>query len=150
MKVWREVVEDVNVEVLEFDDTVETVEKASRLSGYPPQMIIKTLLTRSDDNEYMIFIVRGDRRIDHGKVEKYFKKKIFLAKPDEVKRILGANVGAVTPLSSKIKTLKIIVDPMILEHEYVICGGGSLNRLYKIKTTDLIKYLNPQIIDLFK
>jgi len=150
MRTWREIVEHIEVEVLEFEGTVETVEKASRLSGHPPHMIIKTLLTRSDDNEYIVFIVRGDRKIDREKVERYLQRKISLARPEEVKRVLGVDIGAVTPLSPKIKTLKTIIDPAILEHKYIVCGGGSLNRLYKLKTEDLVRFLNPQIIDLFK
>lgn len=40
-KCWRELVEGVELEVLEFADAVEFVEKASRLSGGPPSKVIK-------------------------------------------------------------------------------------------------------------
>jgi hypothetical protein len=36
VKKWREFIDGVEVEVLEFEGTVETVEEASMPSGYPP------------------------------------------------------------------------------------------------------------------
>jgi prolyl-tRNA editing enzyme YbaK/EbsC (Cys-tRNA(Pro) deacylase) len=147
--VWRDVVDGVEVEVMEFDDTVESVEKASRLSGYPASLIVKTLLLRVG-NGYLIAVARGDRRVDWSKAEKIFEKKVALAKPDEVKALLGVEVGAVTPISPKVKSFRVVLDPAILNQEFIVCGGGALNRLFKVKVKDLVNYLNPTLIDIFK
>jgi prolyl-tRNA editing enzyme YbaK/EbsC (Cys-tRNA(Pro) deacylase) len=147
--VWRDVVDGVEVEVMEFNDTVESVEKASRLSGYPASLIVKTLLLRVG-NGYLIAIARGDRRVDWSKAEKIFEKKVALAKPDEVKALLGVEVGAVTPISPKVKSFRVVLDPAILNQEFIVCGGGALNRLFKVKVKDLVNYLNPTLIDIFK
>lgn len=149
MRVWRDVVDGVEVEVMEFDDTVESVEKASRLSGYPASLIVKTLLLRVG-NGYLIAVARGDRRVDWSKAEKIFEKKVALAKPDEVKALLGVEVGAVTPISPKVKSFRVVLDPAILNQEFIVCGGGALNRLFKVKVKDLVNYLNPTLIDIFK
>lgn len=146
---WRDVVDGVEVEVMEFDDTVESVEKASRLSGYPASLIVKTLLLRVG-NGYLIAVARGDRRVDWSKAEKIFEKKVALAKPDEVKALLGVEVGAVTPISPKVKSFRVVLDPAILNQEFIVCGGGALNRLFKVKVKDLVNYLNPTLIDIFK
>lgn len=148
-RIWREVVDGVEVEVIEFSDSVETVEKASRLSGYPRHLIVKTLLLKAD-NEYIVAVARGDRKVDNSKAEKVLGKRVELAKSWEVKQVLGVDPGAVTPISKKVKSLRVLVDPQILALDYVVCGGGSLNRLYKVKTKELLEYLNPQIIDIFK
>lgn len=149
MRAWRDVVDGVEVEVMEFDDTVESVEKASRLSGYPASLIVKTLLLRVG-NGYLIAVVRGDRRVDWSKAEKIFEKKVALAKPDEVKALLGVEVGAVTPISPKVKSFRVVLDHAILNQEFIVCGGGALNRLFKVKVKDLVNYLNPTLIDIFK
>jgi len=149
VRVWRDVVDGVEVEVMEFDDTVESVEKASRLSGYPASLIVKTLLLRVG-NGYLIAVARGDRRVDWSKAEKIFEKKVALAKPDEVKALLGVEVGAVTPISPKVKSFRVVLDPAILNQEFIVCGGGALNRLFKVKVKDLVNYLNPTLIDIFK
>jgi len=149
VRVWRDVVDGVDVEVMEFDDTVETVDKASELSGHPRSSIVKTLLLRVGE-EYLVAVIRGDRRLDLNKVERALGRKARLARPDEVAAVLGAEVGAVTPLSAKVKGLRVILDPAILDQEFVVCGGGSLNRLYKVGVEDLVRYLNPSLVDVFK
>jgi prolyl-tRNA editing enzyme YbaK/EbsC (Cys-tRNA(Pro) deacylase) len=149
VKKWREFVDGVEVEVLEFEGTVETVEKASMLSGYPPREIVKTLLLRVN-SDYIVAIVRGDRRIDYGKASKALSRRIQLAKPSEVKAILGVDVGAVTPFSPRIKQIQVIMDPAIAEQEYIVCGGGAVNKLYRVRVKDLIDYLKPRFLDIFK
>ena len=149
LRVWREVVDGVEVEVMEFDDTVESVEKASRLSGYPPQVIVKTLLLRVG-NDYVVAVVRGDRRVDLDKASQILGSRTRLARPDEVRQVLGFEVGAVTPISPSIKRFRVVLDPAILGNEYIVCGGGALNRLYRVRVQDLLNYLKPQVVDIFK
>jgi len=149
VRVWRDVVDGVDVEVMEFDDTVETVDKASELSGHPRSSIVKTLLLKVGE-EYLVAVVRGDRRLDFNKAERALGGKVRLAKPDEILAVLGKEAGAVTPLSAKVKSLRVILDPAVLSQEFVVCGGGSLNRLYKVGVKDLVKYLNPLLVDAFK
>ena len=149
MRVWKEVIDGVDVEVMEFDNSVETVEKASELSGHPRSAIVKTLLLKVGE-EYLVAVIRGDRRLDLNKAGKVLGKKVRLAKPDEVATVLGTEIGAVTPFSPKVRSLQVILDPVVLNQEFVICGGGSLNRLYKVEVGDLVKCLKPLVVDVFK
>lgn len=150
VKRWKEVVNGIEVEILEFTDTVETVEKASRLSNEPPSRIIKTLLLKTYNNGYVVAIARGDRKIDYKKASQLLGSSVSLAKPEEVKAVLGIEPGAVTPILHTVKKLRVILDPAILEKEYVICGGGSLHRLFRLKTRELLNFLEPEIFDVFK
>jgi len=50
----------------------------------------------------------------------------MLATPEEVKQITGFEVGAMPPVGVKVKT---IVDPKVLKNEFVIGGGGRIDRL---------------------
>ncbi|MEM2201004.1 MAG: YbaK/EbsC family protein [Ignisphaera sp.] len=145
---WKEVVDGVEVEVLEFNDTVETVEKASILSGEPSNHIVKTLLLKVGRG-FIVVVARGDRRIDYKKISRLLNSSVSLAKASEVKDVLSLEVGAVTPLSPRVKSLKVLLDPAILQNDYVLCGGGAINRLYKVKTSNLIQYLRPEIVDVF-
>jgi prolyl-tRNA editing enzyme YbaK/EbsC (Cys-tRNA(Pro) deacylase) len=97
------------------------------------------------NSDYIVAIVRSDRRIDYGKASKAIGARIQLAKPSEVKAVLDVEVGAVTPLSSRIKQIQVIMDPAIAEQEYIVCGGGTVNKLYRVRVKDLIEYLKTQI-----
>ncbi|MEM4602088.1 MAG: YbaK/EbsC family protein, partial [Desulfurococcaceae archaeon] len=87
----KAIVEGIEVEVLEFSDTVETVEKASRLSNEGPDSIIKTILLRGNHN-YFIAIARGDRKIDFKKATQLLGTNLVLANPKEVSEVLGVEV----------------------------------------------------------
>jgi len=141
----------LRAQILEFTDTVETVYKASKLVKERPERIVKTILVKTEKGEYVALIIRGDRRIDNYKLKTYLGCDVRLATAGEVLEVLKVPLGAVSPLLRGISTIRKIVDPKILEEEYVICGGGSLNTLVRIVTEDLIKSLNnSEIVDVFK
>lgn len=142
-------IEGIEVEVLEFNETVETVEKASRLSAQSSDNIIKTILLKID-GDFLVALARGDRRVDLKKASQLLRKNVTLAKPNEVIKVLGVEVGAVTPISPKVKQVRVILDPAVLEKEYILCGGGALNKLFRVRTSSLIEYLKPEIMDVFK
>ena len=55
----------------------------------------------------------------------------------------------VRPFSERMKSLRVVMDPAILENDYVLCGGGSRNTLIKVRTEDLVQLLKPTFIDAF-
>jgi prolyl-tRNA editing enzyme YbaK/EbsC (Cys-tRNA(Pro) deacylase) len=140
----------LRAQLLEFTDTVETVGKACKLSGEPPNVIVKTLLMKVNDRDYIVLITRGDRRVDTTKLSRYLGRDVELATPDEVFKVLEVPAGAVSPLLDNVLKFRRLLDPKILEKEYVVCGGGDLNTLVRIVTEDLINYLKPEIVDVFK
>ncbi|KUO94111.1 MAG: hypothetical protein AT717_07075 [Vulcanisaeta sp. CIS_19] len=148
MRLRRDTVMGVPVEILEFEHGVETVERAARESGEPVSRIVKIILLRVGD-EYAVAIVRGDRRIDLKRLSHLLGRGVVMARAREVRQVLGVEVGAVTPFSERVKSLRVVMDPAILENDYVLCGGGSRNTLIKVRTEDLVQLLKPTFIDAF-
>jgi len=146
LKVYRTNILGVEVEVLEFEDNVDTVEEASRLSGEPPERIAKTLLIRLGEG-YGVAIVRGDRAVDFEKLSEYVGVNTSMAKAREVREVLGVEPGAVTPIDERVKKFPVYMDSSILDLEYVLCGGGSRKRLFKVYVDDLVRFLDPVILD---
>jgi len=70
--------------------------------------------------------------------------KVRLATPEEVRQITGFEVGAVPPVGIKVKT---IVDPKVLENEFVIGGGGRIDRLSKLNPEKIVEYQKAIIVD---
>lgn len=132
----------------EFSDTVETVEKASQLSGARPSSIIKTLLVMVDGKPVAV-ILPGDRRLNYRKLSAVLNaKSIRMANPDEVKRYTGFEVGAVSPLSECIKRLVVVADSTLLTLDVIWGGGGKRNRLVVMSSRDLINVLRPVTADI--
>lgn len=141
----------LRAQIFEFFETVETVLKASQLMKESSDKIVKTLLVEVGSKEYLALMVRGDRKVDYNKLNAYLGCEARLANADDVLKILKVPIGAVSPLLNGILRMRKIVDPRILEKEYVVCGGGSLRTLVKIDTEDLMRFLsNPEVVDVFK
>jgi len=97
----------------------------------------------------MLLLLLGDRRVDLSKASQVLGSKARLASPDEVRQVLGFEVGAVTPVSPNVKRFMVVLDPAILRNEYIVCGG-ALNKLYKVEVQDLLNRLRSQVVDVFR
>ncbi len=139
----------VDVEVLEFDEGVETVERAARASGVPPDSIVKTLLVRAGD-KYVVVLARGTVRVDMEALSSALGVQAAMAKAKEVREVLGVEPGAVTPLSERVKALKVIADPGLLQYERVLAGGGAVNKLIRVRVADLVNALQPTFLEVFR
>ena len=154
MQFCRDSVEDfiarygINAMVREFSEGVETVEKASQLCGAKPDEIIKTLIVIVD-GEPIAVIVSGNKRLNYKKLSMVLNaRNVRMAKPEEVEKYTGFEVGAISPLSECIKRFKIVMDREVLSNTNVWCGGGKKNRLAFVKVKDLLNVLNPIIADI--
>lgn len=73
------------------------------------------------------------------------KSILFIAKPDEVLKHTGTEVGGVTPLGCD--HVPKYLDKSLLEKEYVHASAGSSYATLLIKTKDLIEYTKGNIVD---
>jgi len=138
---------NIDVEFLILDDT-STSEKASKESGLPPEKIGKTIVFIDDENTPLAILVRSIYKISQNKLAKLLgKKHIRLAKPEEVIKYTGYVPGGIAPLDLQIK---LILDKELINEKYIWVGGGDQRTLMKIKIEDIIKFQNPEIIDVPK
>ncbi len=141
---------DLNVKILQFDEPVRTVEEAAERSGVGPSEIVKTMILIADDRP-IAAIVQGDRRIDLRKLRRVLKADyVRFAKPGEVLKLLGIEVGAISPLLNSMKRIRCVMDERILTKERVLAGGGSENTLISVRPKDLAEILKPMIADISK
>jgi len=135
----------VKAEILEFKDTVESVNSASKASGFPEDKILKTMIVIADKKPYAI-VLPGDKKLSFKNIaETVGAKKVRLAKPNEIVNILGVGPGEVSPLMEEITRLNIIFDKSVLSKNIILVGGGSLHHLVKIGAKELVKVLKPKI-----
>ena len=59
-------------------------------------------------------------------------------------KITGFKIGELPPIGIKVKT---ILDPKILENEFVIGGGGSIEKLSKLNPEKIVEYQKAIIVD---
>ncbi len=136
---------EVNAEVLEFNETVESVKSASKASGVSEVNILKTLIIVADGKPTAA-ILPGHKRLDFKQVSSVLNvRKVRMAKPHEVFGIAGVRPGEVSPLTEEIKSLDVVIDESIINKGEVLVGGGSLHHLVKVDAGELIRVLKPRI-----
>ncbi|MCD6372893.1 MAG: hypothetical protein J7L37_05035 [Thermococcus sp.] len=142
MKKLEDIARELEAEILDIGRPVKTVEQATKETGVAKKQVIKSLVIISE-SEPLLVIVDGESRVSMSKLEKKFGKCRF-AKPKEVKELTGYEVGGVPPVGVPLRT---IVDPKVLENEYVIGGGGAIDRLIRIRPEKIIEYQRAEVID---
>ncbi|RLF87708.1 hypothetical protein DRN43_07125, partial [Thermococci archaeon] len=129
-------------DILNIGTPGKTGEQAVRETKSAPKQIIKSLIFISE-KEPLLVIVDGDSKVSLEKLKNIFGD-VRLAKPKEVKELTGYEVGGIPPVGIALRT---IVDPKVLENDYVIGGGGSIDKLMKISPKKIVEHQRAEIID---
>ncbi|MEM2843320.1 MAG: YbaK/EbsC family protein [Candidatus Bathyarchaeia archaeon] len=139
----EELIKKLNGEIINVGKNVKTVEQAVNATGLTPKQIIKSLLYISE-KEPLLVIVDGESKVDLNKLTNLVGL-VRLAKPREVREIIGYDVGGVPPVGIKVRT---IVDSKVLENDFIVGGGGSANKLLKIDPKKVIEYQKAEVTNI--
>ena len=128
---------DVKGQIIEFKEEVARCSQVAEIEEYTP--VAKSILfAYNEGNAFVLAIVEGKKKINQSKLAAAIgAKHCRLASPDEVLRVTGYEVGGVPPIS--IYGVPTIVDPGVLEHEWVLAGGGSKFALLKIRSEEILR-----------
>jgi len=140
---FEELIRKLGGKIINVGKPVKTVEQAVKATDSRPKQIIKSLLFISEKEGPILVVVNGESKVDLNKLAKIFGK-VRLATPEEVKQITGFEVGAVPPVGIEVKT---IVDPKVLENEFVIGSGGRIDRLSKLNPEKIVEYQKAEVVD---
>ena len=138
LKKFKEFLEknNLNIEILESPEKTHTAQQAADVHSVSVENIVKSILTKVND-EYVLFLVPGDKKID------LKEKKATIAKPDEVKKITGYSIGGVPPFGHKTK-VKTYIQEGFRKDEKLLAAAGSPNSVFKISLEELENMLKYQ------
>lgn len=74
-----------------------TIQEVSEFLGLPPSSLAKSLLYLAGE-EPVLVVVRGDQELHERKLARHLRSEVRPAHPDEVKEIVGTEVGFVGPV----------------------------------------------------
>lgn len=134
--------EFLGIRVLETFEGLKaaTSEQAAASIGIDVGQILKSVLFVSDTppGSAALVLLSGDRRVDTEKLSRVTGVGMRLAKPDEVRSLLGFEVGAVPPVVLN-GGVRILPDSSLLRHTVVVASAGTRDSLMKIVTEDLLR-----------
>lgn len=123
--------------------------EAARMRGTDPAGVIKTMVVRRGDDDYVFVLVPGDRVIDWPKLRaRLGKRRLSLADGDQALAATGYAPGTITPLGSKVGW-PVLADERIIGAQVSI-GAGRRGWSIAIEGMDLTRLLSAAVSDLTK
>ncbi len=125
---------------------VASLEEAAELRGVAPSAVIKTMVVRRGDDDFLFVLVPGDRVISWVKLRRLLGVS-RLSMPDAVSAqdVTGYARGTITPLGST-RPWPVIADTRTVDTPVSI-GGGDHGVSITIHGADLARVLEARVAD---
>jgi Cys-tRNA(Pro)/Cys-tRNA(Cys) deacylase len=124
-----------------------SVEESAELQAIAVGALVRTLVVRRGDDDYLFVLVPGGRRFDWPKLRAHLGvRRLSLPDAQEALRVTGYERGAITPFGSS-RPWPVIVDATALEPETVAIGGGARGVNLHLAPTDLVRATDAVVAD---
>lgn len=128
----------IEYEVIEHEPVFTNPAMAEAL-GVSESQTVKSLVLTTKENKAVVFVMPGDKKIDWKAAAKTAStKKVGFAKPDEVKDMVGCEVGCVPPFGHMMN-LPIYLDGELMHQPVVYFNPGVHHKSFKVSPRDLKK-----------
>lgn len=123
--------------LFEHSSLPESLEEAARQRGQSPAQIVRSILFRLSEGQYIMVLVAGPGQISWKFLRTFLgTSRLSLASEPEVLAATGFVRGAVTPLGLP-HPLRILADESVFEPEEISIGSGVRGVSIVLKPTDL-------------
>ena len=139
----------IEAEIVHLTVDTPTVADAAAAVNVQPAQIIKSVLFMADGRPVLV-ITNGLTRISYKRLADFLglsRRRLKMANPGEVKAHTGYEVGAVAPFGHP-TPLRTVLDTAVLQQPVVYGGGGEIHALMRLRTAELRRVLQPEIVDL--
>ena len=128
---------------------VHSLEQAAQERGQQPEQIVRSILFRIAEGDYVMALVAGPAQISWKALRRYLgQSRLTMADRDEVKRVTGYEIGAVAPFGLP-APVRVLVDTGVVEQEEVSLGSGVRGTTVILRVADLLPALGDvEIVDL--
>ena len=102
-----------------------SVEEAAAMRGVSVYALLKTLVVRRGDNDYVFVLVPGDRVIDWPKLRAHLGvRRLSLPDAAEAQEVTGYERGTITPFGAA-RSWPVVADSSLADAGDVSVGGGA-------------------------
>jgi len=128
--------------------TANSAEEAAELQGIPLGALLRTIVVRRGDDDYLFVLVPAGRRFDWPKLRAHLGvSRLSLPDADEAQRVTGYVRYTITPFGST-RAWPVLADATILEQPVVSVGGGVRGVSIHLAPADLVSSLEATVVDL--
>jgi Cys-tRNA(Pro)/Cys-tRNA(Cys) deacylase len=124
-----------------------SAEEAAALQGIPLAGLLRTIVVRRGDDDYLFVLVPAGRRFDWPKLRAHFRvRRMTLPDAEEARAVTGYERYTITPFGST-RAWPVVVDATVMDQPVVSVGGGAFGVNLHVSPSDLIAGLDAAVAD---
>jgi Cys-tRNA(Pro) deacylase len=128
-------------------DRPSSADESARLQGIELRQLVRTIVVRRGDGDYVFVLVPGGRQIDWPKLRSHLGvRRMTLPDAEEAKTATGYERGTITPFGAA-TAWPVLADVTIREVDRVAIGGGAHGTNLHMGTDDLLRATGAEVVD---
>ena len=128
-------------------EPASSAEESAQMQGIPLEALLRTIVVRRGEDDYLFVLVPAGRRFDWPKLRGHLGvSRLSLPDADEAQRVTGYVRYTITPFGST-RAWPVIADAAIVEQPVVAIGGGARGVNLHLAPKDLVDVLGADVVD---
>ncbi len=124
-----------------------SAEEAAGLQGLPLGALLRTIVVRRGDDDYLFVLIPAGRKFDWPRLREHLGvRRMTLPDADEARAVTGYARYTITPFGST-RPWPVIVDATVMRQEVVSIGGGGFGISVHLTPADLVAVLVADVVD---
>jgi Cys-tRNA(Pro)/Cys-tRNA(Cys) deacylase len=124
-----------------------SAEESAEFQGIALGQLLRTIVVRRGENDYVFVLVPGGRRFDWPKLRAHLGvNRLSLPDADEARRVTGYERGTITPFGST-NAWPVMADASIALLDKVAIGGGRRGVNVHLAPQELINATDAAVVD---
>lgn len=121
---------------------------SARELGVDEHVVIKTLVMEDEGKQPLIVLMHGDREVSTKNLARQIgRKTVTPCDPDAAQKHSGYLVGGTSPFGTR-KAMPVFMERTIADLERIYVNGGRRGFLIAVAPADLMRALNPTLVDI--
>ena len=124
-----------------------SAEESAALQGIELGALLRTIVVRRGDDDYLFVLVPAGRRFDWPKLRAHLGvRRLTLPDAEEAREVTGYERYTITPFGSS-RAWPVILDESATSFERVSVGGGAFGVNLHLAPADLVRHLAADVVD---
>ncbi len=124
-----------------------SAEESAQMQGVPLGALLRTIVVRRGEDDYLFVVVPAGRRFDWPKLRAHLRvTRLSLPDAEEAQRATGYVRYTITPFGSS-RAWPVLVDAALLDQPVVAIGGGARGVNLHLAPADLVTALAATVVD---
>jgi Cys-tRNA(Pro)/Cys-tRNA(Cys) deacylase len=126
-------------------ERARSAEESAAFQGIAVEQLIRTIVVRRGEADYVFVLVPGGRQIDWPRLRAHLGvNRLSLPDQDEARDATGYERGAITPFAAA-TTWPVVADATVADRDVVAIGAGAHGVNVHLAPADLLRVLGADV-----